>query len=163
METVSLIGSLKKILADILVDIAGVKLVYLFGSRVEGFVGPRSDYDFGVLNDRAVDGRQICGSISSALSHMLKAERIDVVLLNNVPVEMAYSIIAQGELIYQCDVFTRVEYEARVLGLYGDYLPVLRMQRHDIINRGDEYDSRVLRYRTALRRTERTLSKIRAF
>ena len=29
METVSFIGSLKKILADILVDIASVKLVYL--------------------------------------------------------------------------------------------------------------------------------------
>jgi uncharacterized protein len=130
---------------------------------VEGFVGPRSDYDFGVLTDRLGNRRQICGSISSALIHMLEAERIDVVLLNNVPVEMAYSIIAQGELIYQCDASTRVEYEARVMGLYGDYLPVLRMQRDDIISRGGEYDSRVQRYRTALRRTERTLGKIGTF
>lgn len=63
---------------------------------MEGFVGPRSDYDFGVLTDRAVTWRQICRSISSALIHMLEDEGIDVVLLNNVPVEMAYSIIAQG-------------------------------------------------------------------
>jgi len=96
METVSFIGSLKKVLSDVLVDIAGVKLVYLFGSRVEGFVGPRSDYDFGVLTDHTVTWRQICRSISFALIHMLEDEGMDVVLLNNVPVEMAYSIISQG-------------------------------------------------------------------
>lgn len=73
------------------------------------------------------------------------------------------TVIAQGELIYESDVSTRVEFEVRVMGLYGDYLPILRAQRQDIITRGDEYDSRVLRYRTALRQTERTLGKIRTF
>lgn len=79
-------------MADILVDLASVKLVYLFGSRVEGVVGPQSDYDFGVLTDYGIDGRKISGSLSSALIRVLETDGIDVVLLNNVPVEMAYSV-----------------------------------------------------------------------
>ena len=58
-------------------------------------------------------------------------------------------------------VATRVEYEAHVLSRYGDYLPVLRAQRDDILQR-DKHAHRVQRYRAALGRTERTLGQIAA-
>jgi len=74
---------------------------------------------------------------------------------------LAYAVIAQGRLIYQQSVAERVEFEAKVLSLYGDYLPILRRQRQEILEGGRD-EAGVRRCREALRRTERTLAAIRA-
>ena len=148
-------------LSTILPSLEGVCLVYLFGSQVEGNLGPLSDHDLGVLVDRAVDGRRVQARLAHELARALETDRIDVVLLNSASIELAYAIIAQGQVLYEQDVATRVEYEATVLSRYGDFLPMLRSQRDDIL-RGKDHDRRVLRYRAALRRTERTLGQIAA-
>ncbi|RPI50837.1 MAG: nucleotidyltransferase domain-containing protein, partial [Chloroflexi bacterium] len=153
--------SFKQELADILTRLEGVCLVYLFGSQVEGVRGPMSDHDFAVLVERGVDGPRVQARLAHELACVLKSDRVDVVLLNRAPVELAYAIIAQGKILYERDTATRVEYEATVLSFYGDYLPYLRAQRRDIL-RGDDHDQRVRRYRAALGRTERTLGQIRA-
>jgi predicted nucleotidyltransferase len=151
--------ALKDGLSTILPGLEGMCLVYLFGSQVEGNLGPMSDYDLAVLVDRAVDGRRVQAHLAHELARALHTDRIDVILLNRAPIELAYAVIAQGKLLYERDVATRVEYEAGVLGRYGDYLPVLRRQRDDILQ-GDDHDRRVRRYRAALGRTERTLGQI---
>ena len=138
-----------------------LKLAYLFGSQVGGRPGPLSDYDFGVLLGDARDVPALRARLAHELGRALGTDRIDVVILNRAPVELAYAVIAQGKLIHQIDEATRVEYEAGVMGRYGDYLPVLRAQRNDI-GRGGEHAARVQRYREALGRTERTLGQIRA-
>jgi len=79
--------------------------------------------------------------------------------LKRAPVELSYAIISQGVRVYQRDVVNLIEFEARIMSLYGDYLCVLRAQKEDIL-RGRGNDRRVQRYREALRRTERTLSQI---
>ncbi|MFC1857292.1 nucleotidyltransferase domain-containing protein [Thermodesulfobacteriota bacterium] len=155
------IDRLKSIIIDVLKSVTGVRLIYLFGSRVDGNVGPLSDYDLGVLIDRLKDEPQIRSLISYTLAKKLQTKNIDVVLLNRVPIELAFSIIAYGELLYECNVQTKVEYEARIMSMYFDYLPVLRAQRKDILQ-GGEYAARVQRYRKTFRRTERALSQIRA-
>ena len=155
------IQALKDELSTMLPGLEGVCLVYLFGSQVEGNVGPMSDYDLAVLVDRAVDGRRVQARLAHELSRALRTARVDVVLLNRASIELAYAIIAQGKVLYEQDVATRVEYEATVLSRYGDFLPVLRKQRDDIL-RGDDHDRRVHRYRAALGRTERTLGQIAA-
>ena len=141
-----------------------VALVYLFGSRADqntgrGTVGPMSDYDFDLLVTRGVDGHTVSAAFSHAMAKHLGTDRIDVVLLNAAAVELAYAVIAQGTLLYQRDTATRVEYEANVMSRYGDYLPVLRAQRRQILEGGD-YAKRIQRYREALGRTRRTLSQI---
>jgi hypothetical protein len=65
-----------------------------------------------------------------------------LVLLNRAPIELAFAVIAEGELLFERDVATRVEYEARIMSLYGDYLPILREQRRDILE-DKGYDTRV--------------------
>ncbi len=151
---------LRKALTEIRNDMPEIKLVYLFGSQVEDSAGPMSDFDLGVLIERTQDGPQVRSRLSIELAQIIKDGKIDVVLLNRVPIELAYAVIAYGEILYQQDDATRVEYEARVMGLYFDYLPVLRSQRRDIL-KGGEYGSRIQRYREAFRRTERTLGQIR--
>jgi predicted nucleotidyltransferase len=136
-----------------------VCLAYLFGSRASGNIGPQSDYDFGVLLDYGSDIPANRDELMHVLVTFLDTERVDVIILNEAPIELAYAVIAQGVVLYQRDLATRVEYEATVMGLYGDYLPVLRQQRREILQ-GDDYAKRVQRYREALGRTQRTLSQI---
>lgn len=135
---------LKEKMPDIVSKLREIRLVYLFGSQVDGRLGPMSDYDVGVLIDRTGDERQVHARLTHELVCALGTDQVNVVLLNRAPIELAYAIIVQGRVLYQRDVATRVEYEAQVLSRYGDYLPVLRAQRDDIM-RGDEDDNRVHR------------------
>jgi len=136
-----------------------ILLAYLFGSQAEGTAGPQSDYDIALLV------RQPSLALQARLAHeigiILGTDRVDVVLLNRAPVELAYAVIVQGQLLCQRSVAERVEFEAKVLSLYADYLPILRRQREEILEDVGK-EARVQRYREALGRTERTLAEIRA-
>jgi predicted nucleotidyltransferase len=78
---------LKDRLTTILTRLDGVCLVYLFGSRVEGDLGPMSDYDLAVLVDRAVDGRRVQARLAHELARALQTDRIDLILLNRAPID----------------------------------------------------------------------------
>jgi len=143
-------------LPSVLADFPEISLVYIFGSQVKGQVGPMSDYDLAILDQSRQDDLAIQTQVQHAIIKILNTEKVDVVLLNRAPIELAYHIIAHGKLLYQKDLYTRVEFEAQVLGKYGDYLPTLRSFKQQIIE-GDSHGKRVQRYREALRRTERTL------
>jgi predicted nucleotidyltransferase len=147
-------------LPDILTDFPEVSLVYLFGSQVTGQVGPMSDYDLALLHDSPENDIAIQSRFQHAFAQTLNADRIDVVLLSHVPVELAYHIIAKGKLLYKRDTLSWVEFEAGVLSRYGDYLPILRSQQEQILQ-GDVNVYRIQRYREALGRTQRTLGTTR--
>jgi hypothetical protein len=138
-----------------------VLLAYLFGSRVDDSTGPLSDTDIAVLyseNPSDAVKYRLCHE----LAKMLDSDRIDLVVLNCAPVELKYAVIASGILLYEKSPAERVEFEAHTLSRYGDYLPVLRRQRREIIEESFN-ETGVQRYRTALGKTERVLEKIRAF
>lgn len=150
-------------LRPVIADVPAVALAYLFGSRAEGSVGPLSDYDIAALLDREADHEAIRLHLTRQIRRALQieTEAVDLALLNEAPVELAFNVIANGKLICQRDPATRVEYEATVMSRYDELLPMLRAWRQDIL-RGDDYDRRVRRYRAAPGRTERTLEQIRA-
>lgn len=133
-----------------------VRLVYLFGSQVSGEIGPLSDIDLGVLLARDAPMARIRAQLAHHLSAALGGDSVDLVILNQAPIELAYAVIAQGKILYQRDRAERVEYEADVMSRYGDYLPFLRAQRQDILEGGGNA-RRVQRYREALGRTQRAL------
>jgi predicted nucleotidyltransferase len=138
-----------------------VRLGYVFGSLVDGKTGPLSDVDVGVLVEAsALEDITAC---RARLAHegrsVLGTSTVDLVFLNQASIELAYRVIAQGQCVYEKNRATRVEYEAHVLGRYGDYLPVLRKQREQLLTDSEEHD-RIQRYRAALRRTERTLESL---
>jgi predicted nucleotidyltransferase len=139
---------------------AAVLLVYLFGSRASGRAGPGSDYDLGILLDRREDSAAGRARLTHELVVILETTAVDVVFLNQAPPELAFAVI-QGQVLYERDLATRVEYEAYVMGRYYDYLPYLREQRQEILS-GEDHGTRIQRYREALGRTERTLGQIRA-
>lgn len=135
-------------------------LVYLFGSQVSGHVGPLSDLDLAILFEKYPDPRE-----RYALAHQIATQvgssRVDVVILNRAPIELQYNVITMGMIIYESNRLARIEFEARVLSRYFDYLPVLRSQRQELLR--ERHDaSGIQRYRAALRKTESVLAEIRA-
>jgi len=109
-----------------------VHLAYLFGSRASGDTTPESDYDFGVLVEEGSDAacrHEMAHELGQVVGH----SGVDVVVLNKAPIELAFNVIATGRLLYERDMVTCVEFEAKTMSRYGDYLPVLRQQREDIM------------------------------
>jgi len=151
--------NIKKAVHGIINDFPEIKLIYLFGSKVQENVGPMSDYDFAVLEEPKQSREEVRARIAHAFCKILTCDNIDVVLLNSSPIDFAYAVVSNGKRFYEKSVEIRIDYEAYVLGRYFDFLPVLRAQRDEMI-RGENHASRIQRYRETFRRTERTLSQI---
>ncbi len=138
-------------------------LVYLFGSRARddfgGNVGPMSDYDFAVLLQHGTDSFDLQMRLQHEVCKALDTDKVDLVLLNRVPIELAWHVIARGKLLFARSKYIHVEYEANVMSRYGDYLPVLRAQREDILQRRNR-DRRAEWYRAAFERAKRTFAEI---
>ncbi|MBN1937913.1 MAG: nucleotidyltransferase domain-containing protein [Anaerolineae bacterium] len=134
-------------------------VAYLFGSQAQGTPGPMSDYDLGLLVRSPTP--QLRYRLIYELACILNTDRIDLVFIDQIPIELAYTIIAQGQRIYERDLGTRIEVESRILSQYADYVPVLCAQR-DAILKGGRREAGIQRYREALGRTERTLAALAA-
>ncbi len=151
--------ALQATLKEIVHDYREISLVYLFGSQVSQEIGPLSDLDLAVLVDPGTDEFALQSHLAYQLGNVLHIP-VDILILNRTQVELAYAVIVQGINLFQRSLLEKVEYEATVMSLYGDYLPVLRAQRQDILKGGQDA-ARVQRYREAFRRTERTLGEVK--
>jgi len=136
-----------------------IKLAYLFGSRAGGKIGPISDYDIAVLFSKP-SIPNLRYELEHKLKTVLMTDQVDLVVLNYAPIELRYAVIACGTVAYEISFAVRVEYEALILSMYGDYLPILRRQRQEILEE-DNNETGIQRYRTALGKTQRLLEKIR--
>ncbi len=107
-----------------------IDLVYLFGSRARGdsggHIGPMSDYDFAVLLQHGTESFDLQMQLQHEVCKALETDKVDLVLPNRVPIELAWHVIARGKLLFARSKYVQVEYEANVMSRYGDYLPVLR-------------------------------------
>jgi len=100
-----------------------VKLVYLFGSRATGKIGPLSDYDFAVyLDEKNAKKRfELKLNLISEATKALKTDNVDLVVLNDINApEMKYNVIKDGILILQIEPF-KVIIEPRILNEYFDF------------------------------------------
>ena len=141
-------------------DQQDVVVVYLFGSRARGRAALQSDYDIAVLGcAKLAPVRRF--ALASEISRLLNSQPVDLIVLNDAPVELSYAVVATGRCVFERELAARVEFEATVLSRYGDLLPMLRAQRHELIQ-GGKYESGVRRNRAALGQTERVLAEIRA-
>jgi REP element-mobilizing transposase RayT/predicted nucleotidyltransferase len=137
-----------------------IAIAYLFGSVVRGRTGPLSDVDIAVWfrDEMELEGRY---ELAFQLRKLLGVESLHLVALNRAPIELKYQIIKEGRVIFSDSVMTRVEFEAKILSQYADYLPVLERQRSEILE-ASYGTAGVQRYREALGQTERMLKQVRA-
>jgi predicted nucleotidyltransferase len=104
-----------------------IKLVYFFGSKSVGKDGPLSDYDLAFYLDQRDKQKMFDLKLSliAEISHLLKTDKIDVVILNLAESpELKYSIIKEGKLIYEIEPY-KVQIEPRILNEYFDFHDLL--------------------------------------
>lgn len=90
---------------------------FVFGSRARGDAGPDSDLDVAAW-----------WASSPPLSHdVLLPEGVDLLVLNDAPLELAGRVALEGTLLFDDDPVQRVRWLATTRKIYSDELP--RMQR----------------------------------
>ncbi|MGB9740253.1 MAG: type VII toxin-antitoxin system MntA family adenylyltransferase antitoxin [Candidatus Bathyarchaeia archaeon] len=111
-----------------------VDAAYLFGSRARGDFTEESDLDFAILLSRnfndPYDLVRLIHDLAVALG--VKDEKINLVVLNDASLELAYKVISEGIIIYERNVEKRVDFEVNTLKFYLDFKPVLD-QMHKLL------------------------------
>lgn len=97
---------------------------YVFGSRATGTHRGTSDLDVAVLVDRAL-GLLERERLVARLADALGVPDVDLVILDEAPLELRGRVVQEGRLIFRDDDARRVDFEVRTRSEYFDFLPVL--------------------------------------
>lgn len=129
----------------------GVVAVYLMGSHATGTATARSDYDFGIVLDRAARAQdeyeypKLHLVLYNLLSDLLPADEpppppgtlrdVDVVFLQRAPLYYATHALKYGVLLYDGDPRARVRFEERTREAVMDFEPLRRELERAVLAR----------------------------
>ena len=120
----------------------GVVLAYLFGSQAEGKAGPLSDVDIAVLLGPQVERErwfQVQLDLMGELMDLFHRNDVDVVILNQATPVLAHEIVRFGQVLYEAEPGTRVDFEITTLRRYVDTEPLRQLQDRRLLERAEEY------------------------
>jgi uncharacterized protein len=124
--------------ADSDIDLAGrveaaltaepdVVVAYLFGSVARGSLGPRSDVDIAVLLADGSDSFERRLDLSADLAAVTAPRPVDVVVLNEAPVALAYRVLRDGRLLLSRDDRVRIRHWTQTVDRYLDMADMRRV------------------------------------
>ena len=116
-----------------------VAFAYLFGSLAGSTATSDSDADIAVFLPERMSKEErfeLRLRLMSELGHALK-RNVDVVILNDViSLFFKYVILKEGMVIYEASEASRLDFAARTLYLYFDFLPFLNQYNRAYVQRG---------------------------
>ncbi len=116
-----------------------VVFAYLFGSLAGSTATSDSDADIAVFLPERMSKEErfeLRLRLMSELGHALK-RNVDVVILNDViSLFFKYVILKEGMVIYEASEASRLDFAARTLSLYFDFLPFLNQYNRAYVQRG---------------------------
>ncbi len=116
----------------------GISAAWLFGSVARGTARPDSDVDIGVLY-REDPPRTLAGigQVFGLEEDLVEATDlpIQVVNLNQAPLELIVRVLRDGKLLVDSDPLRRIDFEVRSRNEYWDFEPYLRLYREQIATR----------------------------
>lgn len=104
-----------------------VVVAYLFGSSARGRAGPLSDLDVAVLLGEGADAASAQLDLIGDLAAATGTDRVDVVVLNEAPSELAFRVLRDGRLLLCRDDAARVRHRVRTILEYLDLEPLRRI------------------------------------
>jgi predicted nucleotidyltransferase len=112
----------------------GVVSAYVFGSHVRGTAHRDSDLDVGLLFDRsslpdADDRRRLADRVRTDLMEAPRIERVDVVVLNDAPPELAKTVVHTGRRVQCRDAEADHVFQRDAQLRYADLRPFLERTR----------------------------------
>ncbi len=108
-----------------------IAFAYLFGSVAQRRDGPLSDVDVAVYFSPEGDARsrfrrQI--QLTSKLSNALERDDVDVVRLQDAPLDLARDVVENGKMLFCHDHNLRVDFVFRVVRDYLDAEPLRKLE-----------------------------------
>ena len=94
---------------------------YLFGSLVEGRLGPLSDVDIAVYLAEEISFSDKKLEILGNLVNILRTDEIDLVVLNKAPLTLRMKILENKKIIVDKAPFLRHRYESLAMRKYFDF------------------------------------------
>lgn len=109
-----------------------VQAVFLFGSRAVGRARPESDWDLALYLEPPEPDPTL-----EILSELVEAglERADIVLLHQAPPVLAFEAVRTNRVVYRREEFDLGSYVSRLVRMYWDLEPLLKVQREAIKRR----------------------------
>ena len=134
LDTETLAGKLAELLAA-RAEEEGIAAAWLFGSVARGTARPDSDVDVGVLYQedppRTLAGIGQVYNLEQELTEVTDLP-IQVVNLNQAPVDLIIRVLRDGKLLVGHDSLQRVHFEVRSRNEFWDLEPYLRLYRGQI-------------------------------
>ncbi|MBI5193210.1 MAG: nucleotidyltransferase domain-containing protein [Nitrospirae bacterium] len=99
-----------------------VVTAYIFGSEAKGVAGVLSDIDVAVFihtDIKKADRFDLRLRLSNDVSAIM-GKRVDLVVLNESPIQLSYEIIRHGKLLFCSDRPAKVDMELDILSRYLD-------------------------------------------
>lgn len=99
-----------------------ILFVYLFGSQAKGESTRLSDIDIAVFLDKKIAKSErfdIRLRLTNDLSAIAGA-RVDLIVMNDIPIQIAYEIIKHGKVIFCKDRDAMIDTETEILSKYLD-------------------------------------------
>jgi predicted nucleotidyltransferase len=114
-----------------------ILLAYIFGSTVRGNIGRLSDIDIAILVDEKSSKKEHLDvelKILSEITILIKREKIDLIILNEAPLLLAYNVIKNG-IILKSNEIERVKFEIKIISTYLDQQYYINRHTEMSINR----------------------------
>jgi predicted nucleotidyltransferase len=125
------LSEIDRILVDFFeADRHGAAAVYLFGSTARGTARDGSDIDLGILfvEPPAATLEAQPYDLEAALERRL-GRRVEVVVMNQAPVDLRSRVLREGRLLFDGDRSARIAFEVRTRNEAFDLEPILRRYR----------------------------------
>lgn len=120
----------------------GIEALILFGSRAQGVEGLASDFDFGaLLSDKKFlykdeERIKIYDALYDLLSSKIKKlANIDIIFLENAPMELQSHVVKYGVPIYEKNKFSFADFRERTINMSADFAPLRSLFHKSIISR----------------------------
>lgn len=136
-----------------------ILLAYLFGSYARGEANALSDIDVGLLLSEGMSAQERFErrlTIGLDLQRSFQRNDVDVVILNDAPLALAYRVLRDGQLLGCRDEDVRIQYSATIVSRYLDFKPFIerhhqaileRAQRGELMDGHNPYRGALERYR----------------
>jgi predicted nucleotidyltransferase len=113
-----------------------VKLAYLFGSQVSDETDKFSDIDIGVVFTSRLPFHkkmEVYANLSADLEKVIAKKGIDLIFMDEVPIELQFQIISTGKIIFSANEYYRFKYESYIQSVYMDLKPFLEKSYSEIM------------------------------
>ena len=122
-------------LSEFFSDREDVAFAYLFGSIARNQATPLSDIDIAVYLRKATPDMDLFQErlkLLHQLFALLRTEKVDLILLNNSPIELNYRILKSGRLVSENDPREKKAFYKKTIRDYLDLSPILQYRNRRI-------------------------------